>query len=288
MADATTSRVAASSVPKPSSRKSDSRWAAPRPDCATCSARARASAREARKVSPPESVRARRTSSALRWSTTTKPARSSRASEYALWESRRSSVLAVVQRSRRTWSSTHFSNRLAWSSSFSALATWACRATWASSPASRSRSANASARTEAAWRDWALASTRTSRCARPSTISPAPVTRPSSASTIRRRSSSRSAAAASITRRSSSSCGRRASRPRRQLLPGPTEGGPVHGGRAERAQTVTETVERRPARLFGLDRAGLIRGRLPAPGRRVLVRRLRGGDRAVRPIERRP
>ena len=74
MAVATTSSVSGSSVPNPSSRKSDSSRADPDdPRPATWSARARASAREARNVSPPDSVRADRTWEALVWSTTPKP-----------------------------------------------------------------------------------------------------------------------------------------------------------------------------------------------------------------------
>ena len=70
-AEATVSRVSASSVPNPSSRKIDSSWAAPSAaSAATWSASARASASEAWNVSPPDSVRTDRRSSALRWSTT--------------------------------------------------------------------------------------------------------------------------------------------------------------------------------------------------------------------------
>ncbi len=68
---ATTSSVSGSSVPKPSSRKIDSIGSPPWAAASTeLSARASASASEVRNVSPPDSERASRTSSALRWSTT--------------------------------------------------------------------------------------------------------------------------------------------------------------------------------------------------------------------------
>ena len=68
---ATTSRVSGSRVPKPSSRKIESRRAAPAPASADiCADRARARARDAWKVSPPDSVRTERRESASAWSMT--------------------------------------------------------------------------------------------------------------------------------------------------------------------------------------------------------------------------
>jgi hypothetical protein len=82
MLAATTSSVSGSSEPKPSSRKIDSNVADPAAASSiVLSASARARASDARNVSPPESDRASRTSSALRWSTILK-AESSVVSEY--------------------------------------------------------------------------------------------------------------------------------------------------------------------------------------------------------------
>jgi len=68
---ATTSRVSGSRVPKPSSRKIESSRAAPAAASVDiCEDSARASAREAWKVSPPDSVRTERRESASAWSTT--------------------------------------------------------------------------------------------------------------------------------------------------------------------------------------------------------------------------
>ena len=68
---ATTSRVSGSRVPNPSSRKMESRRAAPAAARADiCEDSARASARDAWKVSPPDSVRTERRESASVWSMT--------------------------------------------------------------------------------------------------------------------------------------------------------------------------------------------------------------------------
>src|ERR1700722_7348671 len=68
---ATTSRVSPSRVPNPSSRKMESSRAAPAVASALiCDDRARASARDAWKVSPPDRVRTHRLASASAWSMT--------------------------------------------------------------------------------------------------------------------------------------------------------------------------------------------------------------------------
>src|SRR3984957_14200953 len=68
---ATTSRVSPSRVPNPSSRKMESSRAAPAVASALiCDERARASARDAWKVSPPDRVRTDRLASASAWSMT--------------------------------------------------------------------------------------------------------------------------------------------------------------------------------------------------------------------------
>src|SRR5581483_7020659 len=115
MALATVSSVLGSSEPKPSSRKRASSRAAPlAASCEMSSPRARARAREARKVSPPERVRMGRSSLALMWSTTTKSVLLALSpSEY--WPCERSASRSVAVCTRRVIASSRYqrANRLA-------------------------------------------------------------------------------------------------------------------------------------------------------------------------------
>ena len=101
MAAATTSSVPGSSEPKPSSRKIDSIIGAPSGDNSlVASARASARDSEARNVSPPDNVRALRSSSALAWSRTMNSRSTSSSENCPLDSSRRRTVAASTSSSR--------------------------------------------------------------------------------------------------------------------------------------------------------------------------------------------